>query len=186
MLASVSMFITEVMMRTSDTQWEIVTNLRKFKKVTSENDLGVLVDNKLLFREHIAKKVGTANLGLIFKTFEFMDKDMFVNLYKSLDRPHLEYTMPVIRPPRSKKDIISIENVQRRATHLVKSVSHLGYADRLKTLGLPTLEYRRERGDMIQVYKIVNNIDKVDKSKVFTMWLVQLPEATQKSCLKQI
>ena len=61
--------------------------LNEIQKVTSEKDLGVLVDNKLLFREHIAKKVGTANrnLGLIFKTFEFMDKDMFLNLYKSLD-----------------------------------------------------------------------------------------------------
>ena len=67
-----------------------------------------------------------------------------------------------------KKDIISTENVQRRATRLVKSVSHLGYVDRLRTLGLPTLEYRRERSDMIQMYKIVNNIDKVDKSKFFT------------------
>ena len=53
--------------------------LMEIQKVTSEKDLGVLVDNKLLFREHIAKKVGTANknLDLIFKTFEFMDKDIF-------------------------------------------------------------------------------------------------------------
>ena len=82
------------------------------------------------------------------------------------------------------KDIISIENVQRRATRLVKSVSHLGYADRLRTLGLPTLEYIRERSDMIQVYNIVNNMDKLDMSK-FSQWQVtQSPEATQKSCLK--
>ena len=47
--------------------------------------------------------------------------------------------------------------------------TQLRYANRLRTLGLPTLEYRRERSDMIQVYKIVNNIDKVDKSKFFTM-----------------
>ena len=68
---------------------------------------------------------------------------------------------------------------------LVKSVSHLGYGDRLKTLGLPTLEYRRERSDMIQVYKLKNNTDKVDKSIFFTMaTIVQLPEATQESCLK--
>ena len=46
--------------------------LMEIQKVTSEKDLGVFVDNKLLFREHITKKVGTANrnLGLIFKTFE--------------------------------------------------------------------------------------------------------------------
>ena len=46
------------------------------------------MDNKLLFSEHIAKRVGTANrnLGLIFEIFEFMDKDMFLYLYKSLVR----------------------------------------------------------------------------------------------------
>ena len=91
---------------------------------------------------------------------------MFRNLCKSLVRPHLEYAT-VVWSPHFKKDIISIENVQRREKRFVKSVSNLGYADRLKTLGLPTLEYRRERSDMIQVYKIVNYIDKVDKSDFF-------------------
>ena len=45
--------------------------LKEIQKITSEKDLGVLVDNKLLFREHIVKQVGTANrnLGVIFKTF---------------------------------------------------------------------------------------------------------------------
>ena len=71
--------------------------------------------------------------------------------------------------PMFKKDKILIENVQRRATRLVKSIKHLPYEDRLKTLGLPSLEYRRERSDMIQVYKILHGIDRVDKDKFFTL-----------------
>ena len=67
-----------------------------------------------------------------------------------------------------KKDKILIENVQRRATRLVKCLKHLSYEDRLKTLGLPSLEYRIERSDMIQVYKIMHGIDKVDKDKVLS------------------
>ena len=43
------------------------------------------------------------------------------------------------------------------------------YPERLKALGLPTLEYRRENPDMVQVYKIMNDIDKVNKDKLFTM-----------------
>ena len=39
----------------------------------------------------------------------------------------------------------------------------------MRTLGLPSLEYRRERSDMIQVYKIMHGIDKVDKDKFFTV-----------------
>ena len=43
------------------------------------------------------------------------------------------------------------------------------YEERLRALGLPSLEYRRERADMIQDYKIMHGIDKIDKDKFFTM-----------------
>ena len=42
-----------------------------------------------------------------------------------------------------------------RATRLVRSIKHLSYTERLKHLQLPTLKFRRIRGDMIEVYKIV-------------------------------
>ena len=63
--------------------------------------------------------------------------------------------------------MIEIENVQRRATKLVTSIKHLSYQERLKQLGLPSLEYRCERADLIDVYKIMNNIDQVEKDKFF-------------------
>ena len=138
-------------------------------KVSSEKDLGVVIDNKLLFREHISGKVKTANkiLGLIFRTFTYMDKDMFLDLYKTLVRPHLEYATP-IWTPLYKKDSIMLENVQRRATRLVKALSGLTYQERLLELGLPSLEYRRLRADVIEVYKIINQIDKINIDKFFT------------------
>ena len=48
-----------------------------------------------------------------------------------------------------------------QVTKLVKCLKHLSYEDRLKTIGLPSLEYRRERSVMIQVYKSMHGIDKV-------------------------
>ena len=115
-------------------------------------------------------KVNLANrkVGLIFRTFTYMDKEMFLNLYKSVVRPYLEYAS-TIWFPMYKKDKIIIENVQRRATRLVKSVQYQSYHARLRTLGLPSLEYRRDRADMIQVYKILHDIDDVDKNKLLTM-----------------
>ena len=77
---------------------------------------------------------------------------MFLNLYKSMVRPHLEYGSQTWSPVY-KKDKIIIENVQRRGTRLVKSLQHLPYEKRLETVGLPTLEYRRERADMVQVIR---------------------------------
>ena len=56
------------------------------------------------------------------------------------------------------KHITHIEDVQRRATNLISEIKNLSYPKRLRKLKLPTLSYRRIRGQMIEVYKIINNI----------------------------
>ena len=65
----------------------MTTNERKVavECVTSEKDLGVTVDNKLEFRDHINSKLSIANRnpGIIFRTFTYLDKEVFLNLYKS-------------------------------------------------------------------------------------------------------
>ena len=61
--------------------------------------------------------------------------------------------------------MVEIENVQRRATKLVRTRSHLSYHERLRSLELPSLEYRRERADLVEIYKIMNGINDVDKNK---------------------
>ena len=68
-----------------------------------------------------------------------------------------------------KKDSVTLENAQRRATRMVNSLKGLPYEERLKRLGLPTLEYRRLRADVIEVYKIINQIDRVSINKFFTI-----------------
>ena len=128
-----------------------------------EKDIGVTFDKNLKFDVHISNTVNKANqrLGLIRRTFEYMESDTFLMLYTSLVRPLLEYAT-VIWSPWMKKDIIAIEQVQRRATKLVKDIQHFSYEERLIKLGLPTLIYRRERADMLQMFKILNQFDKVN------------------------
>ncbi len=125
---------------------------------TCEKDLGIFVDNKLKFDTHIGTKVNKANkiLGAIRRAFSYLDKNNFLRLYTSLVRPHLEYGNPVWSPQYT-KDIITIENVQRRATKMIPDIRDKPYQDRLKYLNLPTLAYRRTRGDMVETYKILNN-----------------------------
>ena len=84
-----------------------------------------------------------------------LDKEMFLTLYKSLIRPQLEYANQVWSP-RLSKHVTMLENVQRRATQLVPELKELNYEERLRTLKLPTLAYRRLRGDLIEVYKIMS------------------------------
>lgn len=130
----------------------------ELKKLDSVSDLGVRFDCKLSFSEHINEKFNKAYsiLGIIKRNFIYMDKDTFILLYKAMVRPHLEYANSVWCPYK-KGDIEDIEKVQKRATKLVISLKHLPYIDRLQQLKLPTLKYRRLRGDMIEVFKIVHN-----------------------------
>ena len=62
-----------------------------------------------------------------------------------------------------------IEKVQRRATQLVSSLRELSYEERLRKLKLPTLAYRRLRGDLIQVYEIMHRINDIQRESLFQM-----------------
>jgi hypothetical protein len=129
------------------------------EKSSSEKDIGVTVDNHLEFNKHIQLQVNKANsiVGLIKRSFTFLDNRSFKLLFQALVRPHLEYAAAVWNPHLCKY-IDLLENVQRRATKLLKGLKDLSYSERLRVLKLPTLRYRRLRGDMIEVYKIVHNI----------------------------
>lgn len=108
-------------------------------------------------------QVNKANriLEVIKHTFANIDSDVFQALYKSIVRPHLEYAA-VIWSPKFKKDKDALEQVQRRATRLVKGLSHLSYSDRLRSLNLATLEFRRQRSDIIETFKILKGFDTVN------------------------
>ena len=131
----------------------------QLEEVSSEKDIGVVIDNKLGFSEHLAEKVNKANriVGLIRKTFVALDEEIFKCLYVAMVRPHLEYANQIWAPFLI-KDLKAVENVQRRASKLVPTLKNLTYEERLRKLGLPTLAYRRARGDMIETYKILSGI----------------------------
>ena len=61
-----------------------------------------------------------------------------------------------------------MEGVQRRATKLIPRLRDMPYEDRLRELKLPSMEYRRKRGDMIQCFKIMKGLVRLDANKIFT------------------
>jgi hypothetical protein len=131
--------------------------------VDQYKDLGVVVDSLLLFDRHIGEKVNKAYsmLGIIKRNFSNVSKECFVNLYKSLVKPHVEYANTVWAPKRI-CDIEKIEKVQMKATQILFKDKKMSYEQRLRYLKLPTLKYRQLRGDMIQMYKFIT--DKYDPS----------------------
>ena len=135
------------------------------KITTEEKDLGVVIDDKLKFDAHTEKQVNKANrqLGLIRRSFDALDTESLTLLYKSLVRTHLEYCNAAAHPILDRQEKL-LEGVQRRATKLSPGLKNLDYIDRLKKLKLPTLYYRRARGDIIEVYKYMQDIYKVETS----------------------
>ena len=146
----------------------------------SERDLGVVSDSFLNFDLHINGCISRANrvLGIIHRSFSYLDKRMFILLYKTIVRPILEYGNS-IWSPLYKRQSISIENVQRRATRMLYGLKYLSYEQRLVLLDLPSLKYRRLRGDLIQLYKIVHNANDLDQSDFFTFSTIKFTRGDQ-------
>ena len=136
--------------------------------VFEEKDLGVTFDAELTFAEHIMTKARKANaiVGLTRRSFTYLDSKSFTNLYTSFVRPHLEYAR-CVWAPHLLKHVEILEKVQMRATKLVDGFGNLDYPERLKRLNLPTLVYRRKRGDVIELYKHFHKYDKAIISDSF-------------------
>ena len=79
---------------------------------------------------------------------------MLQTLYTSLVHPYLDYAS-VVWCPFQLGEIRIIEKVQRRATKIIPSLKDKSYHDRLVSLNLPSLLYRRRRMDVIMIYLIV-------------------------------
>ena len=116
----------------------------------------------------IAASKGNHILGLIRITIMYKEKQLIVPMYKAIVRPHLKYCIQAWRPYHQ-KDIYKLERIQRRATKIIPEFRDLIYESRLLQCGLTTLETRRLRGDKIEVFKIVNGYEDVDRNMFFKL-----------------
>ena len=139
-------------------------------RTTQEKDLGITfsADMKVSEQCWIVASKGNIILGLIRRTNIYKEKQLIVPLYKAIIRPHLEYCIEAWRPYR-KKDIDQLERIQRRATKMITKLRDLSYENRLLQCGLTTLNTRRLRGDQIELFKIVNGYEDVDRYMFFKL-----------------
>ena len=117
--------------------------------------------------------------------FYLLDEYSFLLLYKSFVRPILEYGN-ICWGPHFQSDIIALESVQRRATKLVRNIKELPYIQRLQHLQLPSLSYRRYRGDMITTYKILNNLIAIDPKDFFEFSPMQSTRGHEQKLYKHL
>ena len=144
--------------------------------VISHSDLGILFNDQLKFHDYTTQVTTKANrvLGLIKKSFEYLDSNMLTQLFSTLVRPILEYNN-IIWGPHYIVDKRKVEKVQRRATRLFPHLHDKSYAERLTLLSLPSLQYRRLRGDLIFLYKVLNNYFTSDFSNLYKIFLIYTP-----------
>ena len=109
--------------------------------------------------KYVSMKVYKANamFCVIRRNFQYLDHTTFILLYKAMVLTHLDYASSVYSP-HIMKHFNTIEFVQCRATKQLNGIKYLTYTEGLRLLKLPTMIYRRVRGDMIVMYKIRQKI----------------------------
>lgn len=127
------------------------------KSVSSQRDLGVVITEDLKWETHINCMVKKANSLVYMVKKAFSDKSISLvgKVYRSFIRPKLEYCHSIWNPYYS-KDIELVERVQRRVTKIPTEMKSVTYEERIKLYGIPTLKARRDRGDLIETFKILN------------------------------
>jgi hypothetical protein len=138
-------------------------------KTEEERDLGVTTTCQLKPSAQCAKaaRAAQAVLGQITRAFHYRNKKVFLNLYKTYVRPHLEFAVQAWSP-WLQADIERLERVQQRAIRLISGLKGKTYEEKLEELGLTTLEERRHQADMAMVYKILTRKDDVEPGIWFT------------------
>ncbi len=147
----------------------ILDNGISIKLLDSNENLGITTDssfNPSMYCAQVFKRPHAA-LFLIRRSFATLTQTIFIPLYSTQVRPHLEYAIQA-SSPYLKKDFDHLERLQRIATRMGKGCRDLSYEERREKLNLFSLARRRLRGDLILAYNLSNGSFNLRMEEFFT------------------
>jgi len=133
-----------------------------FKSVKEVRDLGVQPSKQWQLAYSTASRV----LGMISRTISYISREVMLRLYKSLVRPHVEFCVSAWSPYYN-KDKQLLERVQDRFI-IILGLKQLPYHKRLEALELWSLEERRNRTDLLEVFRIYKGWSTISFDSMFT------------------
>jgi len=127
------------------------------------------VDQKVNTRHQCLLTALKANhiLGCIKRNVASMSREVILPLYSALVRPPMEYCFQ-LWSPQHKRDTDLLEQVQRRATKMIRGLEHLSYEERLRGLGLFSLKKRGLQGDLTVASQYVKEAYRKDGDNFFS------------------
>jgi Reverse transcriptase (RNA-dependent DNA polymerase) len=137
------------------------------------NDLGVLIDNKLTFNQHINKIIKTSYFRMhqLFRIIKPRSISTWALVYKAYVRSLMEYCTE-IWAPKNKKEIVKLEKIQKyftRKSLVLCRLPKIPYTERLDLFKIPSLQFRRIQADMIFLYKLFHRYTHILPEQLYTL-----------------
>ena len=131
-------------------------------------DLGVEMASDLTFTVHISNTVTAANklVGWALRTFRRRSKMVMLTIWKSLVQSKLDYCSQ-LWSPADQSTISDLESVARHFTAKIDGMAGKDYWERLASLSLYSQERRRERYQIIFLWKVAQGLVQGYKSSFY-------------------
>ncbi|MEM7163782.1 MAG: reverse transcriptase family protein, partial [Bacteroidota bacterium] len=131
-------------------------------------DLGIEVSSDLKFAAHITQITNKCIrlVHNVFRSFQYKEREFLIKIFCTFIRPILEYGSEVWNPYHI-GEIKQLERVQRLFSRKIIGLKELSYVQRLESLGLKSLEYRRLFKDLVMTYKIIYDLVDLDYHNFF-------------------